>query len=516
MTKIEFISASDQLGYLHDESRLSGRADYLAFPEDAMQARATILRAVEEKLSLTIQGSRTGISGGAVPRGGVVLSTEKMNQPLGFSEGDTPILRVQSGMSIDDITNLLLRGIPPENWDDESKIWFRKRARSLRFAPNPTETTASIGGSFACNAQGPNSLLWGGTGDHVQGLVWITPQGELWRMERGRYYFDEIGCDLPNGERVSCDSGLPDGGSRYLHPRVGLDLVDFLAGSEGLLGCAAELSLRLVEKPAAVWGVVYFFEQDQQAIAFAEFLRRGREHSPQRETFSTLEYYDRWSLELIRNLAPHNTTLRQLPFINPLMNAAVQVELEGDSSESLEMILVEQLEAFLAFGGGEEDTWAAASPVELEKFHLLRHAVPELINGEIDKLRQTSPDLHKTAVDFMVPPELVNGYRETYRQDLETVGLRGFIFGHIAEGRLHVNILPKNSRELQESYALIDGWACSVLRDRGILAAENGIGLLKRDLLCRFLSSERLEQIRSLIGAFDPQNILGGFEPIGD
>ena len=500
-------------GYLHDESRLQGTAEFIVFPEDAVQAAAAVRRAAGEGLALTVQGARTGIAGGAVPRGGLVLSTERMNRPLGIAAGDVPALRVQGWMSFEALGNFLLRGVPPDDWDAEGGAFFRGRGRKLRFPPNPTEPSATLGGAFGCNARGPNSPRWGAMGDHVRGLTWINPAGEIWCIDRGRYLFDETGCPLPGGGRLSCDTGLPAGGSRFLHPRPNLDLIDFFAGSEGLAGFAPELSLCLREMPAAVWGVVYFFENDRPALDFAESLRRWRERDPGGEVLSTIEYYDRPSLELVRSQAPQNTVLRQLPPVNPQAAAAIQVELEGGDSDALESVLTGQLELFLESGGREEDTWAAAGPAELEKFRLLRHAVPELVNMELDRIRRELPELHKLAADFMVPPELAGTWRETYRRDMEEEGVRGLVFGHIAEGRLHVNLLPENREELCRGRDLMDRWAAMVVGDGGLLAAENGIGRLKRRLLHRHLSPERLEQIRSILRALDPQGILGGFGP---
>jgi D-lactate dehydrogenase (cytochrome) len=351
-------------------------------------------------------------------------------------------------------------------------------------------------------------------GDHVRGLTWITAAGEIWRIERGRYCFDGGGCPLPGGGRLACDTALPAGGSCFLHPRPGLDLIDFLAGSEGLAGFAAELALDLRGLPSAVWGVVFFFERDGDALRFAGSLRQWREREPGGEALSTLEYYDRSSLELIRTLAPQSAALRQLPSIDPRLEAAVQVEFEGDDSDALESALAGQLELFLAAGGRDDDTWAAASPAELEKFRLLRHAVPELINMELDRLRRGLPELCKTAADFAFPPHLAGAYRETYRRDLAEAGLRGFVFGHLAEGRLHVNILPENPEELRLSRALLDRWAALVIGDGGLLAAENGIGRLKRGLLFRHLPPARLAQIRAILRALDPRGVLSGFEPI--
>jgi D-lactate dehydrogenase (cytochrome) len=472
-------------------------------------------RAAAEGLALTIQGARTGITGGAVPRGGLVLSSERMNRPLDFTGGELPALRVQGGMSFDDLGNFLRRALPPEDWDTPTGALFRERGRGLTFPPNPTESTATLGGGFANNARGPNSLRWGGVGDHVQGLTWISPAGELWPIRRGQYLFDKTGCPLPGGGRLSCDTNLLAGGSPFLWPRPGLDLIDFLAGSEGLAGFAAELSLALRKEPAAVWGVVYFFERDQAALEFAEYLRLWRQRESGGEALTTLEYYDLPSLELVRRLASKTPSLRRLP-PPPPAEAAIQVELEGNDADALEAMLTGQLAEFLAAGGREDAAWAAASPAELERFRLLRHAVPELINLEVDRIRRNLPELCKIGLDFMVKPEQTRACREMYRRDMEAEGLRGFVFGHLAEGRLHVNILPENPEELRRSQILRDRWAASIWKDGGFLAAENGIGRLKRDLLCRYLPPERLVQIRAILHALDPAGILGGFEPAGD
>jgi D-lactate dehydrogenase (cytochrome) len=438
-----------------------------------------------------------------------------MNRPLGFTGGALPALRVQGGMNFGDLANFLRRALPPEDWDAPAGALFREQGRGLSFPPNPTESTATLGGGFAGNARGPNALRWGGVGDHVQGLTWISPAGELWSLSRGLYLFDKTGCPLPGGGRLSCDTGLPAGGSPFLWPRPGLDLVDFLAGSEGLAGFAAELSLALRKEPAALWGVVYFFERDQDALEFAESLRLWRQRESGGEALTTLEYYDRPSLELVRRLAPQTASLRRLP-PPPEAEAAIQVELEGDDADALEAVLAGHLAEFLAAGGREDAAWAAASPAELERFRLLRHAVPELINSELDRIRRELPELRKMGFDFMVKPERAGACREMYRRDMAAEGLGGFVFGHLAEGRLHVNILPENPEELRRSRVLRDRWAAWIQAEGGLLAAENGIGRLKRDLLCRYLPPERLAQIRGILHALDPAGILGGFEPTRD
>ena len=60
--------------YLHDESRLCGKADSIAFPADEDEVRRIVSSVSAEGGVLTVQGARTGIAGGAVPLGGCILN----------------------------------------------------------------------------------------------------------------------------------------------------------------------------------------------------------------------------------------------------------------------------------------------------------------------------------------------------------------------------------------------------------------------------------------------------------
>jgi D-lactate dehydrogenase (cytochrome) len=500
--------------YLRDESRLEGRAGYIAFPENTFEAADLIRQTANEGRALTIQGARTGISGGAAPDGGLVLSTEKMRSPLGChidNEG-RPILRVQAGINLADLRAFLDRGAAPADWPSESRTVFAdlcSRGR-YRFSPNPTETSATLGGVFAVNARGPNSLRYGASAVHIAELVWITPRGEIWELERGRYTFDEQGCTLPDGSRLAVEGSIPRGAFSFLHPSKGMDLIDFLAGSEGRAGMAAELTLALRRAPAVSWAVVFFFRSPLGALDFASALSRWRKNTAG-ELLSSAEYYDRASLEIVGKGAAYVTALRQLPVINPEFQSAIHVELEGDEPESLEAALAELLDLFTGCGGREDDTWAAVDSAEVEKYRLLRHGVPECINMEVDRIRQGLPGFCKAALDFQFSSERAAYWDSRYHNDLAEAGLRGFVFGHILEGRLHVNLLAEDAEEFRRCQRLVETWAASVLEEGGLLSAENGIGKIKVPLAHRFLSPRRLVQIQDILACLDPQGILGGF-----
>jgi D-lactate dehydrogenase (cytochrome) len=500
--------------YLRDESRLTGKADYICFPENTDEAALAIRRANSEGLFLTFQGNRTGISGGAVPGGGLILSTEKMNRVLGcgIDPGGRPVLRVQAGMNFADLGAFLNRGMGGPDWTNESIGCFAElnKKEKYRFTPNPTESSASLGGAFACNARGPNSLRFGGTAAHVAELAWLTPRGERWNIKRGDFKFDTAGCTLPDGSRLMADTSLRRGASVLLHPLPGLDLVDFLAGSEGLTGMAGELALYIEPIPAASWVVVFFFTATEPALDFSRALSRWKESSDAGQFLSAAEYYDSASLELVRGGASQGSSLRQLPPINPEFRGAVHVELEGEDSEQLEAALMEQLTIFTQSGGKEENTWAAADSAGAAKYRILRHSVPELINIEIDRIRQNLPSFHKIASDSMVPPGRIFDWNNRYHRDMAEARLRGFVFGHILEGRLHVNLLAENADAFHRCRNLMETWAADAAAEDGILAAENGAGRLKGTLVSRFLSGERLAQIRLILEQLDGDAVLGG------
>ena len=505
--------------YLRDESRLSGRADYIAFPETTAEAARAIRRASQEGWPLTVQGARTGISGGAVPGGGLILSTGKMNQPLGcrIDVQGRPILRVQAGMSFADLNIFLSRGLPGEHWTAESRACFEelRRRGKFRFPPNPTEGSATVGGAFAVNASGPNAPRYGGTGGHVAELAWITPEGAVWEIKRGAYQFDSGGCPLPDGSRLTADTAVPRGVSAFLHPVPGLDLVDFFAGSEGLAGMTAELGLYLQPVPASTWAALFFFTAPEAALDFAADVSEWKKKSTAGELLSSLEYYDNASLSLIREKSGQVSALKQLAPISAELRGAVHAELEGPDSEILEAALVELLDSFVRHGGREDDTWAAADSAEVEKYALLRHGVPELINMEIDRIRQTLPDFYKTAASFMVPPETMRTWSSRYHRDIAESKLRGFVFGHFMEGLLHVNLLAETGEESRRCGELLNTWAAAVAEDGGLLAAENGTGRLKRDLVWRYLTAERIAQIHAVLNQMDPRSMLGGFGKTG-
>ena len=70
--------------YGRDESRASGEASSISFPTTEDEVRAILEKLHAERVPVTVQGARTGLAAGAVPHGGHILNTSRMNRYLGL------------------------------------------------------------------------------------------------------------------------------------------------------------------------------------------------------------------------------------------------------------------------------------------------------------------------------------------------------------------------------------------------------------------------------------------------
>lgn len=478
--------------FLRDESRLVGQAGKIAFPTDAGMLAEALEQAHAQNLAVTVQGARTGLVGGAAPRGGLAINLSKMSRILGkHQEKDCVLLRAEAGATLDEIN-------------------AEARGEGYFFAPNPTEGTATIGGIYTSGAAGPSSLRFGQTSFYVQALRWLTPKGDVWDVARGEYVFDAEGCALPYGGRLTCNTGLPQSPVAACIPRPGTDLIDFLAGSEGKLGIAAEFELRLLPKPAEVWGLLFFFEDEAQAFAFAPLLQVWQQGEGE-ALLTAAEYYDNASLTCLAAASAQNSLLKGIPAFPQNGKAAIYLELGGNEADALETALYKLLEHFAEAGGDEESTWAVSGETEVARLRSLRHVLPELAGTLTDEARLAGLDTPRLETDFTGPPEKFADYVNMYHTGMRQAGVEGFVYGHLLQNRIHAALLPKTEQQLSHCEALVQQWAGQVAADGGLLASENGVGQLKLALIQEFLPEGHKQLFCALKVAFDPENRMGSF-----
>jgi FAD/FMN-containing dehydrogenase len=199
-----------------------GHADAIALPRSAEEAAAIVAWCAERGVAVVPRGGGTGLAGGCVPSGGVVLCTERLARVRSFD----PLLwrtEVEAGVRTGDVHR-------------------RARENGLVFPPDPGAAEQShIGGNVATNAGGPHAFKYGVTGHWVTGVEAVLASGELARA----------------GGPVRKDV-------------AGYDLRGLLVGSEGTLGVITSVWLRLLPAPEATLPVVAFYGDAEAGCAAIE------------------------------------------------------------------------------------------------------------------------------------------------------------------------------------------------------------------------------------------------------
>ncbi len=466
---------------------------------------------------ITVSGGRTGIVAGAVPEGGLVISLERMNRVLGMGRTDdgTVTVRCQAGVTLQELQTALGQGsfADSSDWDEESRrILAQLRHEPCFFPPDPTETSASLGGVVACNASGAHSFGYGPTRNYIQGLSVVLADGGLLQLSRGQ---------VVAGEGGSFARTYDDGQSRRLRPpryrlpqtknaagyfsASRLDLIDLLVGSEGTLGIIAEVELRLRRQPPFSSAAMIFLPAEAAALELVGKLRRSRHETG----LVAVEYFDCHSLNFLREHRRQLGATSGVPECLPeVADCALYLDLTAAAEELPRTLETVRREA-LSEGADPALCWSAHENDERERLRLFRHALPEAINQRIAAVRRRYPEVTKLGTDMAVPDDRLADMVRLYRQSLQRAGLCGLTFGHIGDNHLHVNILPENPEEYQRGRKLYLELAREVVAMGGTPAAEHGIGKLKKDFLELLVGARGLSEMRRVKEFFDPDFRLG-------
>jgi glycolate oxidase len=213
------ISSREQLRTYECDGLTGYRAIPLlvVLPETAEQVQGVVRVCHEEGVPFVARGSGTGLSGGALPvETGIVISLARMRRIL---EVDIPNQRVVVEPGV--INLWVTEQVAPEGY---------------YYAPDPSsQLVCSIGGNVAENSGGAHCLKYGFTTNHVTGLEVVLPDGTLVHL-----------------------------GSKALNS-PGYDLVGAFVGSEGTLGIATKITLRIVRKPEVVRTLLAGFKSTDEA-----------------------------------------------------------------------------------------------------------------------------------------------------------------------------------------------------------------------------------------------------------
>lgn len=422
--------------YGHDESDMGDFAPALVvFPKRTAEVQQVVRACVKHRVPLTPAGARTGKSGGVLPvNGGVSLSLERMNRIVAIDREDLTAT-VQPGVVLGDFQRAV-------------------EAAGLFYPPDPNSApTCTLGGNVACNAGGPSALKYGVTRDYVLGLEWVLPDGEVVRA-----------------------------GRNTIKGVAGYDLVGLFVGSEGTLGIATEITVKLLPRPPVVMTALLPF-RDVLAAARAvnAILQNGL--LPK-------------CLELLDDVALAAVKGQGVPF-HDASGAVIIAELDGTTDEGVFADL--NLLAGIAKQHGSLDAQLAVDRDQRERIWATRRAVSPALRA-VKKF--------KFSEDIVVPRSRVPTAIERFKAVGRELGLTVATYGHAGDGNLHTNVLyagPHERDRVDQALARIMEITVEL---GGTISGEHGIGISKKKFLVLEQSAALIDLQRRLKVHFDPHVIL--------
>jgi D-lactate dehydrogenase (cytochrome) len=510
---VAVLQSPDEIArYLEDAAHFTGgRADAIGRPRTEAEV-SDLIRTAARVLPI---GAQSSVTGGATPDGGLVLSTERLTA---IQESGLDHFRVGAGVPLATLQNLLA----------ERGRWY---------APTPTFTGAFLGGVVSTNAAGAATFKYGTTRAWIDGLTVVLACGHVLDLMRNETTADESGAmeiRCPHGvHRIRIGTyrmpDVPKCSAGYF-AAPGMDLIDLFIGSEGTLGVVVDAMVRVLPARPAVAMALVPVGAESDALALVEELRRES-----RATWASgdrrgidvaaIESLDRRCLAIIREdgvarqqdvAIPHTTAVAliiQLELPAGTTSEAARDQIADARSASAPDSAMGRFCRLLDRRGLFDDT-EVAMPGDVrraEAFLAVREAAPVGVNRRAgDAKRLVDPRVEKTAADMIVPFDRFGEMSAIYRDGFERRGLDYAIWGHISDGNVHPNVIPRSYADVVAGREAILEFGREAARLGGCPLAEHGVGRspLKQALLREFYGADAIAEMRAVKRALDPEGKL--------
>ena len=322
------------------------------------------------------------------------------------------------------------------------------KSHGLRYAVDfGARGTATIGGTIATNAGGINVLRFGSTRHQVVGIEAV----------------------LPNGDVIEHMAGL-------IKDNTGYDIASLLCGSEGTLGIVTAARLRLLPLHTSRTTILLGYGSTEEVVRVVQKIRHQFDSLDAAELF----YEDG------ANLVAEAFNVA-IPFVAPvylLLEFSADVDLASDIESHLAQ------SNFAGLSAVAQDELGRAKLWRLREEHtaaISMHGVPHKFDvtvavSDLPKfIEKTRQGISETNADWTV-----------------------FIFGHAADGNMHVNVLGPSATD-----ELVDEVVLQVVAEfKGSISAEHGIGSAKKKWLSLSRSQNEIAMMKAIKGAIDPQGMM--------
>jgi glycolate oxidase len=405
----------------------------VVLPGSTAEVQAVLRLCARESVPFVARGAGTGLSGGALPvADGVVVSLARMNRILEIDLESERVV-VEPGVANLDVTRAVA-------------------ADGYFYAPDPSsQQVCTIGGNLAENSGGAHCLKHGFTVNHVTGAKVVLADGELLVL-----------------------------GGKALDAIDGPDLLGVIVGSEGTLGVAVEITLRILRAPeVVVTQLAAFRTVDAAGDAVSRVVAAGILPS---------------AMEIMDSVTLEAAEAAYAPGYPENAGAVLLVELDGVAAQVA--LDTEEVDA-LCRAAGAFEIRTAHDPDERARLWLGR-------KGAFAAMGRVSPDYY--VQDGVVPRTKLPAVLRRIEELSVEHGLRvGNVF-HAGDGNLHPLVLYDGDAEgeVDRAKTLADAILAACVDAGGSLTGEHGVGVDKACAMPSMFSEHDLEAFARLRRAFDP------------
>ena len=414
------------------------RPRIVVLPASTEEVAACVRLAREHGLPIVPRGAGTGLSGGALPvEGGIVIGTARMNRILGIDLVNARA-RVQPGVINLDISAALA-------------------PHGYYYAPDPSsQSVCTIGGNVAENSGGAHCLKYGFTVNHAVGARVVLADGSI------------------------VDIGAHDGEA----DAPGYDLMGVFVGSEGLLGIATEIVVRILRKPQATRTIFGTFPSTDEAGAAVSAIISGGILP------AAIEMCDQLAIEAIVAATGVDWPLDA--------GAALLMDVDGVSVE-VEHTAETAIELMRAAGAIE----IRAPRDDAERLLMWKGR-----KSAFAAMGRISPNYY--VQDGVIPRKDIAAVLREIAQLGRDAGLRIANVFHAGDGNLHPLVLYDERVPGEEEKAeRVGGEILRVcLKYGGSVTGEHGVGRDKACYLGEQFSNDDLDTMKLVRAAFDPAGVL--------
>jgi glycolate oxidase len=416
---------SDGLGHLRQTPLAA------VLPGTAAEVRGVVQTCFEAQVPWVARGSGTGLSGGALPVAeGVLIVLARMRRILAIDLEDSRVV-VEPG-----VTNLAIsRAVAPTHF----------------YPPDPSsQIVCSIGGNVAENSGGAHCFKYGFTTNYVTGLEVVLSDGSVAQFDR----------DAP-----------------------GYDLLGAFVGSEGTLGVATRITLRVVPRPESARTLVAFFEDTGAAgDAVTEVVSAG-------VLPGAIEMMDRLAIKAAEEATGAGYRLDA--------GAALLVEIDGPAEEC-DTRIEHMLE--ICKQAGSIDVRMAADERERELFWKARKAAFAAMGRIAPAYYVQDGVIPRTRLAEVL--RKIDEMASEYRLQVANVF-------HAGDGNLHPLVCYDSAREGEPERAEeLAGLIVKACVDAGgSITGEHGVGVDKKAYMPSMFSEADLDTFQRLRCAFDPAGL---------